>query len=120
MIQYYLSILFLFFYFQFVFAATSATVGESMICYVCNTTLFFALFLNFFTSVAGALAERCKLGAYFLYSPLLTGFVYPLGRTLKGIIAIYAPIIYKAQYVLVLMHANTFTRASGRGWTMEI
>jgi hypothetical protein len=29
--------------------------------------------------VAGALAERCQLGAYFIYSPILTGFVYPLG-----------------------------------------
>ena len=31
------------------------------------------------TIVSGALAERCKLVAYFLFAALMAGFVYPLG-----------------------------------------
>lgn len=30
------------------------------------------------TIVAGTLAERCKMGAYFYYSILVSGFVYPV------------------------------------------
>ena len=28
--------------------------------------------------VAGAIAERCQIGAYFIYSTVITGFVYPI------------------------------------------
>ena len=30
------------------------------------------------TIVAGTLAERCKMGAYFYYSAMVSGFVYPV------------------------------------------
>jgi len=33
----------------------------------------------------------------------------------KGLITIYARVIYTAQYVVVLMRANALTRSSGRG-----
>lgn len=43
-----------FFFFQFAFSATSATI------------------------VAGTLAERCRMGAYLAFSLILSGFVYPV------------------------------------------
>jgi len=43
-----------FWFFQYAFASTCVTI------------------------VAGSLAERCQLGAYFAYALALTGFVYPI------------------------------------------
>ena len=43
-----------FWFFQYAFASTCVTI------------------------VAGSLAERCQLGAYFSYAIILTGFVYPI------------------------------------------
>jgi hypothetical protein len=38
----------------------------------------------------------------------------------KCVLAIYAPIIYTAPCVMLMMRATSITRASGRGWAQEI
>jgi len=52
-------------------------------------------------------------GQFASTSPLPAGIGGGGGK--HSILTIYSPIIYTAQYEVVLMQANAFTQASGRG-----